>query len=835
MLEQALALVSADLDPHLGAMLNDFEQELFRLADTSRNSGSQADYMQALRTLRLNRSDLIPRFMLEIESGLATLRSKASPVTAAASNPVSFRNLSLVEDTVMDEDTVLGEIASRQEGRATLPLHLLGQRFGVLAGSPAFDAEHIPLGPRAMCRAMRDAGQTLQVSYEARLLLYRFFDRQVMASYARTLDSLDAAIAAAGVLPGLTFVPLRARASAQETATSDHSAAAAPSGPGSAVAARSGAHAGGTSAGTASASAGDDTAGSANAGGHSRVDGAGGAGGAGGAAGAGGANASGRGGAGGAGAGGGRAGGGGSSSGSADAATRQSSLRNDPQRPYTSWMGEPDTGDGAPSAAGVGDPAAQADEESSLAALQQLITGRRELIGKLRPSSRETGGNARDQLTTEDVFATLGTLQAQMPSQTGAATSLHDVKQTVLAQLRQQRGRGATLSQKDNDTFELLGMLYGQIESEIRADAPATALIRRLQLPLLRVALQDRAFFVRGRHPARQLLNIVAESAAKWLGEDDFDPQLLAPLQQAVTHVVENYDGDDGVFDASNAQLERHLQAQVRKSEMLEKRHVEAARGKEKLEVAKLRAAETLNTLVGNQRLGKFVRALLNQAWTDVLTLTLLRQGEHSDEWRQQVRCTQQIISACSHGGSPADPSLQAHIEAALTQVGYHADEAEVIARRLTSSDSEAENDAASRTELTVKLKARTRLGEDAAKASKPKLSPRTPDEQGRYEQLRVLPFGTWIEFTTNQQGDVVRRRLSWFSPVTDNALFVNQRGQRIGEQSLDSLARMLAAGQARIVTAERARLVDRAWQAAVSALRSFAGRNDESAMANAP
>src|SRR3546814_3244529 len=95
-----------------------------------------------------------------------------------------------------------------------LPLHRLGQRFGVLAGSPAFDAERIPLGPRALCRAMRDASQTLQVPYEARLLLYRIFDRQVMAGYSRVLEMLDEAMNAAGVLPGLTFVPVRARATA---------------------------------------------------------------------------------------------------------------------------------------------------------------------------------------------------------------------------------------------------------------------------------------------------------------------------------------------------------------------------------------------------------------------------------------------------------------------------------------------------------------------------------------------------------------------------------------------------------------------------------------------
>ncbi|HEY9540223.1 MAG TPA: DUF1631 family protein, partial [Luteimonas sp.] len=349
----------------------------------------------------------------------------------------------------------------------------------------------------------------------------------------------------------------------------------------------------------------------------------------------------------------------------------------------------------------------------------------------------------------------------------------------------------------------------------------------RLQLPLLRVALQDRAFFVRGHHPARRLLNTVAESAAKWLDKDDYDPQMLLPLQQAVTHVVENYDGDDAVFDASNGKLETHLQEQVRKAELLERRHVEAARGKEKLEVAKLRATQTLDAIIGDQRLAKFVRALLNQAWADVLTLTLLRQGEGSDQWRTQVEATQRIVAACCNEDTPADPALTTHVAEALGQVGYHADEAGVIAQRLTSRIPDDEDDPASRTELAIKLKARARLGEDPAKARRPKLPPRTPEEQARYEQLRVMPFGTWIEFVINQQGDLVRRRLSWFSPVTDNALFVNQRGQRVGEHSIDSLARMVAAGQARIVTAARGRLVDRAWQAAVSALRSFAGRDE--------
>ncbi len=72
-----------------------------------------------------------------------------------------------------------------------------------------------------------------------------------------------------------------------------------------------------------------------------------------------------------------------------------------------------------------------------------------------------------------------------------------------------------------------------------------------------------------------------------------------------------------------------------------------------------------------------------------------------------------------------------------------------------------------------------------------------------------------------------MRRRLSWYSPITDHSLFVNQRGKRVAEMTLDALARMLVSGQARIVTAEQGRLVDRAWQATMNALRSITGRGE--------
>ncbi|NOT88785.1 MAG: DUF1631 domain-containing protein [Lysobacter sp.] len=795
-LERALALFSEELERNLVTTVTEFEEELFRLADRIGTiGGGSTDYMHTLRIVRLNRHDLVPRFMQVVETGLAGIRKPMlfSATSRPATTPapmVNFRNLSLVDESVMDEGAVLHAIASRQESRANLVLHLLGQRFGVLAAAPAFDSERIPLGPQALCRAIRHATESVQLDHGARLLFYRIFDRRVMIQCLGLAEKLDALLVEEGVLPGLTYVPMRTRAAGagggdsdtdnDEDGENEDPAEGAGAGKSTQGARPGGVQGGGPRGGAPQAQGGGPQA-RGQPGAQSWMSGSGSP--------------------------------GGQLAGSDDAGAYADEGSNDPNRPFTTWMGQP-----MPSAA-------VANEQAAYHDLQQLLSRRRAEAERHNPIPP----NQRPERTivTRDLLQTLGRMDAE-PMSGGNVPDIEDIKQSLLAQARQQYGKPVALAPSDSDTFDLVGLLYSHLQREIRDDAPAAALVKRMQLTLLRVALQDRAFFVRPNHPARQLLSTVSETAAKWLADDDFDPQLLAPLQQAVTHAVKNYDGNLEVFEQSNKQLQAHIDTQVRRAETLEKRHVEAARGKEKLEAAKLRAEQVLTEIIGEAPLPRFTRALLNQAWADVLTLTFLRHGEGSEEWNRQIDATRQIIAACTDRDPNAEhPALKAHVESALKQVGYHEDEAEVIAKRL-SSNVRDEEDGESRTELTMKLKARVRLGEDSQKARKPDLPARSPHEQECYEQLRLLPFGTWMEFVTNQQGDVVRRRMSWFSPVTDNALFVNQRGQRIGEHSLDSLARMMAKDQVRIVTVQRAGLVDRAWSAAMNALRALTGHREE-------
>ena len=191
-LDHVMDVASDELERLLQAMLGELEQQLFRLADHARNPGVESEYLHTLRTLRLNRSDLVPRFMIGLEGSLASLGQSVGPVQPTAPAWSGGHNLSLIDDAEMDETTVLRDIAARHSSRSSFALHLLGQRFGVLAASPALDIERLPCAPHSLCAILRDSVETLQLPLDARLLLYRTFDRLVMSQHAQLAETINA-------------------------------------------------------------------------------------------------------------------------------------------------------------------------------------------------------------------------------------------------------------------------------------------------------------------------------------------------------------------------------------------------------------------------------------------------------------------------------------------------------------------------------------------------------------------------------------------------------------------------------------------------------------------
>src|SRR5690606_26525741 len=132
----------------------------------------------------------------------------------------------------------------------------------------------------------------------------------------------------------------------------------------------------------------------------------------------------------------------------------------------------------------------------------------------------------------------------------GAAPRQFDVLQTLNGLLQQQLpDRAVSLGQGEDDTINLVSMLFQFILEDRNLAAPIKGLIARLQIPILKVAMQERSFFGRNGHPARKLLNELANASIGWspAGEVERDP-FYRNLEKLVNRIVEQFDGDVALF-----------------------------------------------------------------------------------------------------------------------------------------------------------------------------------------------------------------------------------------------------------------------------------------------
>jgi len=372
---------------------------------------------------------------------------------------------------------------------------------------------------------------------------------------------------------------------------------------------------------------------------------------------------------------------------------------------------------------------------------------------------------------------------------------------------------------------QLVALLFEQMAGGMQRGSHAQRVLGEWEVPLLRMALADRDVFDQREHPARRLLAAMSEAAHDWLdgGDADVDRSLATKLAQLAER-AQREPPSAALYASLLTDIEHHLSLLSRKAQATERRQVEAMQGRERLEHARHHAAELMAERFRAAPPRGLVRTLLERAWSDVLALTLLRNGEESDTFAARLRITDQLL-----GLAPIDDrnSLLDDIQTGLQQIGMQAEEAAQVARRLLGNgDETAADDGLTATGVAMKLKQHQRLGEhqateaatppEAAKAAVP-----LDDEERRmHAHVLTLPFGTWFDFL-DDAGQVARtQKLAWYSTVSGRCLFVTRRGSRGDELALEQLARQLVQGHIREAVAPRENLFDRALRALMENLR---------------
>lgn len=495
----------------------------------------------------------------------------------------------------------------------------------------------------------------------------------------------------------------------------------------------------------------------------------------------------------------------------------------EPASEPTPTAGSAATTQGAGSGTGSGDPI-------------EVLESLRDLLARQRAGQGGGGSQSAGRAASEqELQSALGALQQHLAQVTDQASrelrSAARLREELLAQLNFGKPSDAPrtqLSDEQGDTVELVVRLFEQLGQQLQHGGNASNLLSDLQLPVLRMAVADHGFFEKREHPARRLLDTVTAAANDWLdGSDDESNRPLATKLEQLVNRASQEPPSAGLYTTLLADIEHHLALLTRKAQAAERRHVEAAQGRERLDQARHRAGELMTERFTQSPPRGLLRALLDRAWSDVLALTLLRHGEDSEPFRAQLAITDQLL-----GRLPVDDrlQLQVEVESGLQQIGMHAEEAVQVAQRLLgASKPDAGVELPSATDLALRLKQHQRLGEQqsapqhepvAAAAHPAQAAEPSPRERRIEQHLRELPFGSWFEFIDPGTGQIARRKLAWYSPMSGRCLLVSRRGQRGEEMTLMQLAQEVASGRVCEVPAQPESLLDRAWRSLTGSLR---------------
>ena len=465
--------------------------------------------------------------------------------------------------------------------------------------------------------------------------------------------------------------------------------------------------------------------------------------------------------------------------------------------------------------------------------LQQLMALHKHGGGEVEPSGVS--------YPTQDVFNALSLLQhsdvALAPSPGNGGSTLAMLKSSLLSEINRLQGYGQlkAFNRADEDTIDVIAMLFDFILDDHSLPDAMKALLSRLQIPMLKVAIMDKGFFSRKSHPARRLLNEMATAAIGWdedseRGEDS----LYGKMQSIVNRILTEFDEDAGIFSTLLEEFTGFLEQERKYYALVEQRTNQASQGKEKLEAAKQTAAQEIAARVADKPLPAAVRELLLGPWKSVLVLTYLRAGTDSPSWAKNLQLVDELLWSIEPKISEEDkrtlvqaiPALLTALREGLGLVSFHPDDMARLFKALESYHIDCLK--GKRPEAAPVPAVPDRAAEEAsapdyaaAQADDTAHSDAEPETRDPYvEKIERTAVGTWFELT-DADNNRYRAKLSWVSPFTSRFVFVNRKGVKVAEKTLRQLTTELREGMALIL--DDVPLLDRALHTVVNNLKKSA------------
>ena len=463
-----------------------------------------------------------------------------------------------------------------------------------------------------------------------------------------------------------------------------------------------------------------------------------------------------------------------------------------------------------------------ADATDVFAALQKLLPGGVQGQGSAGAVS-SLGGAAGSQapaMSPEAIAATMQRVMVSLDSLQHLPVISTDIANTNV--LREFRGSdvGQGLDYLDAVTVDIVATLFDFIFDDKDVSDPIKAIIGRLQIPVLKVAMLDKSFFSSKLHPARRLMDSLSRAAARCGPAIGHEDPLYAHIASIVDRLQSEFAQDARLFDVLCVELNEFLEKQERDADERAAKAAPLAAAQEHRELAAVAADAVLSAWLTSP-LPAAIADLLNKEWRALLVRQYLT--DETDAWESSVETARDLVDSVAPITEPAvRKALAAKLPGLVKRVHEGLDLAGVtMERRVVLLDSlfslhasvlrgavpEARSPSASPESHVepVIVSQSIENGETIVESLSLVDSANVPvleDDSDSQRTVDDLQRGDWVEFIGDAHGPV-RYRLSWVSPERGILLFTNPNSPRALSIAPAALALQLERGLVKIVSVE--------------------------------
>jgi len=471
--------------------------------------------------------------------------------------------------------------------------------------------------------------------------------------------------------------------------------------------------------------------------------------------------------------------------------------------------------------------------ETSLIGLVTLIRDLFESQGPILglPKAAQTLENPLAPMRPDVLIDVLSRLQQQFAEGSvfdlqAAIDSNGDFKRALHSQLgklkQKQHQQVQALEQR---ILDVVIMLFDFVLEDPVMPAPMKVVIARLQIPILQLAIHDRVFLSDRAHPARSLLNNLSRAAVRWVDEGDYTASsLYGMIEQSVNKIVGSQVQDAALYADVDQNFSDYLRREGQAAAIAEERLNQLARGQEQLAAARDRVYRELDRIM-NDQMPVAVYKILNDVWRDVLTLTLLREGEGSLSWNRMIEVAERLVDSVMLRDQEGErqkvmreiPLLLADLREGFFSISYDANKTTSMFKQLQLCHISVLRGISPQMQPVSRKE-----GQQQSSAA----MQQTSDSKTQVsESVRTGQWISWIE----QDGSEKRAKLSWRSELADILLFVDCRGRKVIEITSQDLSDLVRDAQAHVIQEIDEPIMDRVMRVIYDMLQQTASERPSS------